>query len=210
MNEMEAEERADFEAHFFDCTVCADDVRQGAVFVDAAKQILREQPVNERTRDAGRKWNMNWLRWTSLVPTLAAACLTIIVVYQNTVTLPALRTPQVLSTEAIAPLAREAATPVTIDPNRPLFGLNFVVDSPQVYARYNCEFQDQKGRRILMIDSGPRDVSSFTLSFLLPAANFPDGSYVLTVRPVSGQDTVIQRYTFAIRRGRSNENTTRE
>ena len=208
LDEMSIEERRVFEGHFFDCATCAEKVRQGVAFIENAKQVLREREfAPESNPKRVRRPLFRWLRAPVLIPAFASLCLAMIVGYQNLVTLPGLRAPRVLSTIAIAPLSREALPRVFIDPGKPLFNLNFTVDSPRVYPNYRCEFRDARGTPVLALDSGEEDFSSFTLSFLLPASRFPDGVYELVLRPMDNPATIVQQYTFIIQRGRPNEHT---
>jgi hypothetical protein len=205
MDELTAQERIEFEAHYFDCASCADQVRNGAIFIDTAKEVMRTQKVESASeRRTGRK-PMGWFAWlltpATLAPTLAAAALAIMVGYQNLVTLPALQRPQLLSTSVLAPLAREEAPVITIDRRLPHFNLNFLVDFPRAYSNYICQFTNEKGDQILTLETGPRDVSSFTLSFLLRPAQFPPGRYELTLRPQPDTTGAIQRYTFMVPTG---------
>jgi hypothetical protein len=207
MNEVTAEERVEFEAHFFDCALCSDKVRKGAIFVEAAKEIMRGErdEAIARNRRAVRK-PARWLAWltpATLTPSFAALALAIVVGYQNLVTLPALQKPQLLSTSVIAPLAREEAPVISIDPRLPHFNLNFMVDSSHVYPNYACQFTNERGTKILTMETGPRTVSSFTLSFLLPTRQFPPGHYELVVRPQTNPAASVQRYTFVVRTGDS-------
>ncbi len=210
LNEVSAEERVAFEAHFFDCPICSDKVRKGAIFIDAAKEIMcAEAPNMVPNVDTAR--TPSWFVWLrqglnqvlrlpALAPSFAALALATVVGYQNLVTLPALRQPQVLSMAVIAPLAREKAPVITVDPRLPHFNVNFMVDSPRVYPSYVCQFRNESGREVLTLDSGPQDVSSFTLGFLLQLSQFPDGRYELTLRPRLDPTVVVQRYTFVVRR----------
>jgi hypothetical protein len=203
-NELAAEERAEFEAHYFDCADCADRVSKGATFIDTAKEVLRTQKMQAAASDGRTGWKQTgwfgWLTPTALAPSLAALVLAIIVGYQNFVTIPAFEKPQLLSTNVIASVSREEAPVITIDRRLAHFNINVMVDSPGVYSDYICQFTNEKGERILTMETGPREVSSFTLSFLLRPAQFPAGRYELTVRPQP--DTgAFRRYTFIVRSG---------
>ncbi len=206
LNEFSAEERAEFEAHYFDCVVCASNVREGSIFIDSVKALMeretedaaRDEPHVEPRRPAA--W-FAWLRPATLTPSLVALSLAMIVGYQNLLTLPSLRTPQLLSTSVIAPLTREAAPIVTIDPRLPRFNLNFMLDAPRANSSYVCQFMDERGAAILTMESGLREVSSFTLSFLLLTSQFPPGRYTLSVRDPANRSLVVQQYNFVIRVG---------
>jgi hypothetical protein len=204
LDEFTPGERSEFEAHYFDCVVCADKIRTGSIFIDNAKEVMRTEKVNAPAAEPGTKRRSFWSAWwtpAALTPSFAALALAVVVGYQNLVTLPSLEKPQLLSTSVIAPFARDAAPVIRIDRHLPRFNLNFMVDSPKVYSNYICQFRNESGADILTLESGPRDVSTFTLSFLLRAGQFPPGRYELILRPQSDRGVVAQRYTFVVDRG---------
>ncbi|MGC2659039.1 MAG: zf-HC2 domain-containing protein, partial [Bryobacteraceae bacterium] len=132
LNEISGEERTEFEAHFFECPICSEKVRTGAIFIDNARAVLRGEKVDDLSRS--REWSLRWkwfprLNLAMLAPSLAALALACIVGYQNLVTIPAFERPQLLSTAVIAPLAREEAAVVKVDRHTARFNLNFMVDS---------------------------------------------------------------------------------
>lgn len=201
LNEYSPEERAAFEAHFFDCPACAEQVRDAAVFVANAGHILRKQvkqPGMQPSQAKRGRLRFDWFRPILIAPSAIAALLAVIVGYQNLVTVPALEKPQVLSTEVIAPAARATAPVIPVDRSLPRFNMNFLVDAPRVFASYVCQLRDGRGNIVLTVGSGARDVSSFTLSLLLPAEKFPDGAYELDLVPSSDPGTPVERYTFVI------------
>src|ERR1700733_2306347 len=202
LNEFTPEERSEFEAHYFDCEICADRIRTGSTFIDAAKDVMSAEPSRSR-----QSFWQAWLNPSVLTPSLIALGLMIVVGYQNLVTLPDLEKPQLLSSTVIASTARDEAPAIRIDGRLPRFNLNFMVDSPRLYSGYICEFTNEKGDRILTIETGPRDVSSFTLSLLLASKQFPPGWYAMILRPQSDTGAIVQRYTFVIDRGGLNEKT---
>jgi len=220
LDEFTAEERAEFEAHFFECRSCADNVATSFIVADnfapatrelAAETELRPRLVRDRAtapvapaRSAQPK-KRNWLEFlgspSGLIPSFAALILLVTVGYQNLVTLPALRQPQLLSGLVLAPAARDAAPTITVDRNRPLFNMNFAVDSARAYPAYVCTFEKQSGGTVLNLPTGPREVASFTLGILLPVSQFPDGAYTMTLHPAGDNSVVVQRYNFTVRSG---------
>jgi hypothetical protein len=207
LNELAPEERLAFEEHLFDCPVCGDLVRSGAISIDNVRDVLREEPDKAIAADAGgsrlskwgaSKWSV-WFRPATLIPSFAALALAAFVCYQNLVYIPGLQQPEVLTDNVIAAQARDGGQVITVDRSRPLFNLNFAVDSPQVYALYTCDFQLQGKGTVLKMDSGPRQYASFTLDLLLPVKLFPPGHYVMILRPKTEPGTEIQRYEFVIR-----------
>lgn len=200
LDEMAAGEQAEFEKHYFDCPICAERVREGAAFAENTQAVMREQPAYAPVKDYRKKsFFFAAFRPAILVPSFVSLCLIALVSYQNAVVLPRLRAPQVLSTAVIAPMARDAAPRVTIDPDKALFNISFIVDAPRPYARYACEFRKVDGQAVLNLDCGPHQSVSFTLSLLLPSSKFPDGTYELILRPAENRGWT-ERYTFAIER----------
>jgi hypothetical protein len=202
LDEFTPGERADFEAHLFDCPICGQEVRQSAIAIENMKQVFREEcEVSEASRQSRRRqgWAA-WFRMPVLIPSLAALALAVVAVYQNAVTIPALRQTQVLSNLVIAPLAREAAPEVPVDPRLPKFNLNFDVDARQSYGSYRCEFQREGGASILKLDCGSSQVASFTLPLLLPTKAFSPGRYVMILRPSTDPSAEVDRYNFVIQK----------
>lgn len=196
-------ERADFEAHLFDCPICGEQVRESAIAIANVKQVFREESaISAASRQSSR--NRGWAAWFRvpvLIPNLAALALAVVVAYQNVVLIPALQQPQVLSSEVIAPLAREAAPAIAINPRLPKFNLSFEVDASRAYGSYTCEFQHENGAAFLKVDCGTRQVASFTLDLLLPTKDFPAGRYVMVLHPATEPQNQVQTYNFVIQDG---------
>jgi hypothetical protein len=202
LNEFTMEDRADFEAHLFDCPICGERVRQGAIAIDNVKQVFLEEGETSEPRRSTWDWGRaaGWFRLPVLVPTFVAVALAAVVVYQNAKVIPALERPQVLSMDdVIAPLARESAAVVTVDRRRLLkFNINFTADLPRPYGSLVCEFQRANGVPVLSVDCGARQIASFTFAVLLPTRAFPPGQYVMLLRPAAEPHAELQRYSFVI------------
>src|SRR5580704_13175811 len=96
LGEMAPKEREAFEEHYFECSVCAEDVRAASQFLEDAKDILatgrefavyKPEPQPEPVR---ARWN--WLGW--LQPQFAGAAIAVLLVVagvQNLGTIPGLR-----------------------------------------------------------------------------------------------------------------------
>lgn len=205
LGEFNDHERREFEEHLFDCTVCGEQVRESALAIDNLKEVLREdtQPRQaEAKQPRSRDWKA-WFRLPVLVPSLAALVLAAVVSYQNGVVIPDLERPQVLSNLVLAPQVRDAAPVITTDPNQPRFNLNFLVDAPEAFPSYICDFQNEGGTSIVRLQSGPERVASFTLGIVLPTKDFPPGRYVMVLRPMSSPQMEVQRYSFVIQQGKN-------
>src|SRR5216684_783172 len=90
LNELDPAARDEFEEHFFDCPMCALDVRAGSLFVEQSKVVLARKlekevapsPIRTPAQD-----DSGWLAWLS--PAFAApalALLLVIIAFQNLVT----------------------------------------------------------------------------------------------------------------------------
>jgi len=203
LDEFTQEERADFEAHLFDCPICGELVRQGAIAIENVREVLREEDgAAEVSRQSS--WRQGWREWfrmPALIPGLAALALAAVVTYQNAVLIPRLEQPQVLSSEAIASLAREGAPVVPIDRRRAWFNVTFEVDAGRAEASYSCEFQREGGLTILKLDCGRWQVAAFSLGILLPTREFPGGRYAMILRSAAEPQSEVQRYSFVIQDG---------
>lgn len=83
LDELDPDERDQFEEHLFDCQDCALDVRSAAMFVEQTKTILSEEPPREPVRiaAAARPGWLAWLRPALAVPVMAV--LLAVIGYQN-------------------------------------------------------------------------------------------------------------------------------
>jgi putative zinc finger protein len=93
LGDLAADERDAFEEHFASCARCMDEVMTATVFAANTRAVFRERAAAaaERARPRERFWAF---RWQFAIPTLAAAALAVVAVYQNNVTIPSLRAPQ--------------------------------------------------------------------------------------------------------------------
>jgi hypothetical protein len=85
LGELSPAQRDEFEDHFFDCTLCADDVQTGAVFVDNARAVLRSEEPAGPARSQFAGFGMPFR-----AAALMSVCLLGLVGYQTFVTIPGL------------------------------------------------------------------------------------------------------------------------
>ncbi len=109
LGEMSELERFAFEAHYFDCPSCADDVRTGAALARGIKAVCAEdaslRPHTAVVQERPRRGWLSWLSPAALVPSTAAIALGCVAGWQGLVLIPSLRwasAPQALSPIALA------------------------------------------------------------------------------------------------------------
>src|SRR5713101_6808302 len=88
LGELSQVQREEYEEHYFDCAICATDIKALATFADNAREILRQEKVSQFASDpipAPAKW-FAWFRPIIAVPAFAA--LLLIIGYQSFVTIP--------------------------------------------------------------------------------------------------------------------------
>jgi hypothetical protein len=206
LGELPEEARTHFEEHFFDCAVCASDLKNGAAFVDALR--ADRQPVASPQRSirlVAKRTPTGWFRpW--LVPALAASLL--LVAYQNILVFPGIRrtavaaqSPAVMNTVVLANIgARGADIPRLIAPAHGSFLISVDVPSKVEYASYLCSLYNSSGERLWQIPITTQQAEN-TVSLRVPTDKAADGINDLRVIgvPSSGGSPVeVGRYRFTL------------
>jgi hypothetical protein len=207
LDELDPEQRDQFEEHFFDCQDCATDVRAAAMFVEHSKEILAEPSADSSARetdaDRSKKRWFEWLRPAFAVP--AMALLLLIVGYQNLVQFPQLQSaasqPHVLPAISLRLLTYGSASePITVAPGQS-FLVNLILppgDSDS-YSSYQLDLYNPQGK----IDSSlpVRAVSAAsTWPIQIPGANRESGTYKLAVhgRTAEGETKEVGSSSFEL------------
>src|SRR5262245_45837237 len=124
LDEMSEVERFEFEAHYFDCALCADDVRLAHVIREETQRGAATSSVASTDVVSGSSPSKSdvapglsrtparvlpfWKRPVVAVPWAAAAALALMVSYQSLVTVPELR--NAVGSESLAPVMLRGAT----------------------------------------------------------------------------------------------------
>ena len=206
LGELPEDARGHFEEHFFDCPVCASELKNGAAFVDALQ--ADPQPVASPQRNirlVAKRTPAAWLRpW--LVPALAASLL--LVAYQNILVLPGIRraavaaqTPAVMNTVVLANIdARGADTPTLIAPAHGSFLISVDVPSKADYASYLCALYNPSGERLWQIPITSQQAEN-TVSLRVPTDKATDGTNelrVLGIPSIGGSPVEVGHYRFSL------------
>ena len=198
--------RARFEEHFFDCDICASDLKAGAAFVDALRtdpQVV--SPPQRNLQVVPNRKPRTWLRpW--LAPALAASLL--VVAYQNILVLPAMRraaavaqSPAVMNTVILANIsARGTDIPRLVAPAHGSFLVSVDVPSKAEYASYICSLYTSSGERLWQIPITSQQAEN-TVSLRVPTDKAAEGINdlrVLGVPSTGGSPVEVGRYQFTL------------
>jgi anti-sigma factor RsiW len=217
LGELSSQERDDFEAHAFDCPECAEDLRAAALFLDASRAVMREDPplAPVPVPAAKRSWRSwrSWLQPPSFVPTYAFASAFVLLLgfslYQNVVTLPALRNssaPRALSAFSFVSSGTRGATPLVIAaPARQPFLLFFDIPPGGRHAAYHCAILTEGGTSQLAVDVTAAQARD-TVQLFVPAGGLAAGPHTLVITGrddttavgAQGPNQEIARYPFVL------------
>jgi len=208
LGEMTAEQREQFESHYFECAVCADDLREASQFIEYTKDILASEklqpislrPAVERPRASG------WFQW--LQPQFAMAAIAVLVVVagvESLSTIPGLErrlaetsSPRIVSPTYLKDQTRGEPPTLKLVSGAPAV---FIFDLPES-SPTNLEFvvKSTDGHTVLqIIGKAPGGSDPATLS--IPKLDLPEGSYALVVEAAgaSGQPP-LGSYPFEVKR----------
>ena len=213
LGELDPRVREEFEEHFFGCVECARDVRAGAVFVDAAKDILSSEspaaaPVRAPQTQKPSWWAL-FLRPAFALP--AVAFLLPFFVYQNAYMIPRMRSqlsranaPETLPSFSLLGANSRGGTAVDIVTPRAK-PLALFVDIPpgQEFSSYACDVQDASGSIAFSVNVSPEEAKR-TVTLLVPPSRLNAGNYVLVVRGYGssqqgGAAAEVARYPFSLK-----------
>lgn len=204
LEEMSEVERFEFEAHYFDCAECADDVRLGDMVREEARRggARPTEATNVvRASFQGRQSSKRegWRRPMQAIPWAAAAVLALTVGYQSLVTMPDLR--DSIAPEPLAPVMLRGATRGTV----PVVDIGSkqhfvtlavdVVSPPTRTLRYELV---HAGHTVLSGDA-PLPEAGAPLMLIVPAAELEHHArYSLIVRSADAANAVIGEYDFDV------------
>lgn len=206
LEELPEDARARFEEHFFDCDICASDLKAGAAFVDGLRADPHFVSSPQRILQAvPKRPAVAWLRpW--LAPALAASLL--VVAYQNILVLPGMKraataaqAPAVMSSIVLANIsARGTDIPRVVAPAHGSFLISVDVPSKAEYASYICSLYTSSGERLWQIPVTSQQAEN-TVSVRVPTDKAAEGINdlrVLGVPSTGGSPVEVGRYQFTL------------
>ena len=202
LDELEGEERDEFEEHFFECSECALEVSAGSQFVVQSKEILAEEDSGSKLtvlRPVKRDW-FGWLRPAFAAPVFAM--LLAVVGSQNLVTLPQLRgaaQPKVMPWAAVAIGTWGASGPTITAQEGKGFMLFVRIPPDGSYARYVADLYNPAGK----LDSSltiPVAGSNDQWPIVVPGGKHEAGNYRIAVRGIlpSGESKEVGSAAFSL------------
>lgn len=192
LGELSEAERDAFEEHFFDCRVCAEDVRQGAVMFASGRAVAQ----NDKNYVRFRPW-----KWVA--STAAATAVVTVLAYQALV-IPRLRQVEQMETltpgGAITSVMRAENEPyaMTFPGNRARYDFVDIADTS--WPRYVIEVRDAAGKVVVELHATQEQARNESGVPLLTRP-LPAGRYVLTIhgvredgnrREIARRDIVVQ------------------
>ena len=201
LGELSQPQRDAYEEHYFDCSLCAVDVKAAAAFIDTSRDALRQEapePVVKPVDPVRDRW-LAWLRPIVAVPAFAAILL--LLGYQNFVTLPRWKN---LAEQSTAPRVLPMFSLITANTRsaeslafrvRPdeWFGLYVDVPADSAYSTYILKLADPAGHSAILSTVSYAEAQKTMVVHVNPGKQ--SGAYQIVVLGLSGQDTVLARAT---------------
>lgn len=205
LGELTAEQRDQFEEHFFGCLECAGDVRSGAALVDNARHVLTHQPAPKQTELVPSPAHRGWFDWLQPAWGFAAAAIVLagILSYQNLVTIPSLKNsaaqPQMLASFSLVTAGSRGAgaTVIRVPKDHP-FGLYLDIPARKSFPYYTVDVQTESGNRPIRVQVSAEQAKD-TVQILVPARVLQPGNAALVIQGHgNGPATEVARYPFVI------------
>ena len=214
LDELPPPQRHEFEEHFFECGLCAKDLRMTAEFLDLTRAEFRRGPIGGFVPRAVKP---SWLEllWRPMVIAPALAVLLAVIAYQNVVVYPRLggeiaqlgRPHIVSAVSLIGGNSRGGALPAAnADTSQPVL-LSVDIPAAEQFPGYACVLVDSSGATVWRVPVSPEQARD-TVSIAVPAGNLRPGDYTLVVQGLSPQGpskggaaartTDVARYRFTL------------
>jgi hypothetical protein len=198
LGEMAEPEAEAFEQHFFECTVCTEELASGALLVDN----LRASPAPEASRQAAARplkarhaFGQWWRRPLFAAPAFAAIALAFTVAYQAR-ELARLDQPQALLAYTLKSASRGERNRILLQPGASRFAISLELTDSS-FPGYRCSVYDSSGSLRFSVDTAAPG-AGVPLNLLVPERSLAPGSYILKVFGLRGSlaGPEITHYSF--------------
>ena len=207
LDEMSEVERFEFEAHYFDCAECAEDVRLAHTIRDEAARgaaapstrVATSDVVSGLSRTQGKVLPF-WRRTPQAIPWAAAAALALMVGYQSFVTVPALK--DSVTAEPLAPVMLRGATrgtvPVVAIGSTQRF-VTLAVDVMSTQSTNALRYELIHDGHAVLSGDAPLPQAGAPLMLIVPAAELKHHArYSLIVRSANSANALLGEYDFDV------------
>ena len=196
LKEMSPELRDQFEDHYFDCQLCAADLRATAAFLDTARtELQKPEFAPAPSRNKVVSINRSRFLWKPAFSFAALAACLLVIVYQNAVLFPSLRsevaslrTPEILPTVSLAAgNSRGGATLSASTGAAQAVLLQFDIPGQERFSAYTCQLFSPQ-HKLLWSGLVSSQQARETVSLRVPIAPQSSGDYSLVVKGNEKQD----------------------
>lgn len=188
LGQLSGAECEEFEVHFFDCKVCAEELRVGAIFEENAKAAFQAERAPRVAAERQSWWSMIWTRPWAWAPAAVALLVVILAGYQAIVVIPGLRgelraalAPQAMASFALAPISRGDAQVREVPAQAQHYAIYMDATWDGSFAAYVCSVQDDSGATRFSVQL-PAPPPGKPIEILLARTALPSGRYTVTVR----------------------------
>lgn len=209
LGDMSPREREDFEEHFFECPVCAEDVRNATQFMAEAKDVLAAEPAraDDRRPRLNPRPKRTWFAW--LQPQFAAAAIALLAVVciAETIAIPRLRdranssdSPRLVASAFLKPQTRGTPAILKAAAGQPLI---LMFDLPESSATVLQFAVNSVNGKVEFTLTSPAPAAGEMATLSIPKLELQPGSYMLVVTApsVTGQDgQELGRFPFQLQR----------
>lgn len=202
LEEFSAEERAEFENHFFECMECADEVRSASILAANTRQVLAE----ERARGTSA-WEGGQVPRRFWWPLLVSAALNLVLLagfglerLHSGVSRVALE-PQFYHTFGVPAASRGNVTSIPVPSGSQFFGARFDLVPGEHFDTFEYQILDSHGasRSDRWLKAPPDEGSEMELA--VPVYSLAPGDYVLVLRGRRQSNAIeISRAHFSVQR----------
>lgn len=207
LRELTERDTAQFEQHYFDCTICAEEIRQAGDLLEVMRARAQTTSPERRAGTAGHTSAARWLGdalglWPFGPRTITVAVLGAAVAVQALVLIPRLHhqieqrdEPLAFAPTTLRPLTRGEPVHLQAKAGEPF--VSVALDVPPSGARaYRVRLLGKGGVLLATISTEPGSAGD-PVSLLLPVSRLGPGRYTLELHTVAGETSaLLDRYQF--------------
>ena len=190
LHELTEQERDAYEAHFFSCSACAEEIKAASEFMENARKVVQDElKAHIYSHVARRSIFGSWLNFRMMLhPIPAAACALLVMVsafgiYQNQVTIPHLR--EMASAQLVTPQrvvlrgSRDSVPSLTVRRSR---GFQMYFDIPQSnFNSYDVSVLTSSNVKKPLLKNVSAEDTKETLAMFVPAGTLDAGRNFLLI-----------------------------